>query len=154
LKGRNTVVLQQKKHLSSIVLVISWAASLTAFWTAAHLIQRGLGWFALSPILVGFYVNSQTRNVIKRLLVAVFGWSFILITQNILFIFLGFGSAFYVVHVLQSFPSITDLILILAGLALASNGMVRLLAHAGLITFVKPQNNRSCLCCHCRSTTS
>ncbi len=121
---------RQERRLS---LLISWAATLIFLWAATYIFELGLGWFAVFPILVALYVNAFTSNAIKRVLVAIFGAPFVNASKYFLFILFGLGSAFYVVHFTQSFPSLTEVVFILFGLALASNGVVRLLAQFGVI---------------------
>jgi hypothetical protein len=122
-------------QFSLLAVVISWAGSLMLFGAAAYLLKLGLGWFSAFPVLLALYVNAHTRTAIKRVLVIVFGAPFVNASKHILFILLGFSSAFYLVRVARSFPSLTEIAYILWALALALNGIVRLLAQFGVIHF-------------------
>jgi hypothetical protein len=125
----------RKQQSVFLVLSISWAASLIFFGTAVHLFELGLGWFTMFPILIGLYVNAHTSAAIKRVLVTIFGEPFVLASKHILFMVLGFGAAFYTVHIMRSFPSFDEVVYIAAGLALALSGAIRLLVQIGVVEF-------------------
>jgi hypothetical protein len=125
----------KEKQVDFLSLSISWAASLTAFWTAMHLFELGLVWFSVCPILIGLYVNSHTSAGIKRVLVRVFGDRTVLISKHFLFAVLGIGTAFYAVHIMRSFPSFSEVVYIVAGLAFALSGAIRLLVQIGVVEF-------------------
>jgi hypothetical protein len=126
---------KHKQQADFLSLLISWAASLTAFWVAAHLFELGLGWFSVCPILIGLYVNLHSRSGIKRVLVNVFGDRTVLISKHFLLALLGISTAFYTVHIMRSFPSFTEVVCIVAGLAFALSGAIRLLVQIGVVEF-------------------
>jgi hypothetical protein len=128
---------QQKRRISLLAIAISWAGSLMFFWSAAYIFKLRLGWFAIFPIFLALYISVSSRTAIKRLLVAAFGASFVVTFKYSLFVVLGFGSALYTARFAQSLSSLTEIAFIIYGLALGTNGVVRLLAQFGFVHFTK-----------------